>query len=154
MLEVATIFVCVCRPQSRTERHVFLLDGLALCCKQKPGGVGVYRLKEKINMRKAKLIDMEESDGEIEIEGEKLGDKPYPPPPLSLSPSLRPDLKFSFQLVAPDQQGFIFYAISKPEKNEWMAALTHLLTRRYIRTLLIYSECNRIGRVYQACNNY
>ena len=52
-------------PQSqKTERHVFLLDGLAVCCKQKRGGVGEYRLKEKINMRKVKLVDMEEADGE------------------------------------------------------------------------------------------
>jgi len=43
---------------------VFLLDGLAVCCKQRRGGVGEYRLKEKINMRKVKLIDMEEADGE------------------------------------------------------------------------------------------
>ena len=47
----------------KTERHVFLLDGLVVCCKQRRGGVGEYRLKEKINMRKVKLIDMEESEG-------------------------------------------------------------------------------------------
>ena len=49
----------------KTERHVFLLDGLAICCKQnvKRGPVEEYRLKEKINMRKVKLIDMEEGDG-------------------------------------------------------------------------------------------
>ena len=48
----------------KTERHVFLLDGLAICCKQIRGRVGEYRLKEKINTRKVKLIDMEEADGE------------------------------------------------------------------------------------------
>ena len=40
------------------------------------------------------------------------------------------DLKFAFQLVEQDQPGIIFYTISNPEKNEWMAALTMLLTRR------------------------
>ena len=41
------------------------------------------------------------------------------------------DLKFAFQLVEQDQPGIIFYTISKPDKNEWMAALTLLLTRRF-----------------------
>lgn len=54
-------------PQSqKTERHVFLLDGLAICCKQIRGRVGEYRLKEKINTRKVKLIDMEDADGKGE----------------------------------------------------------------------------------------
>ena len=49
----------------KTERHVFLLDGLAVCCKGKSrGGVGEYRFKEKINMRKAELVDLDDVDGE------------------------------------------------------------------------------------------
>ena len=48
----------------KTERHVFLLDGLAICCKTKTkGSIGEYRLKEKINMRKAELIDLDDTDG-------------------------------------------------------------------------------------------
>lgn len=85
---------------TKTDRHVFLTDGVAICCKLKRGAVAEYRFKERINMRKAKLIDMEESD----------------------------DLKFAFQLVEPNQPGIIFYTISKLDKNEWMAALTQLLT--------------------------
>ena len=50
----------------KTERHVFLLDGLAICCKPKGrGSIGEYRFKEKINMRKAELIDLEDADGEL-----------------------------------------------------------------------------------------
>ena len=41
----------------KTERHVFLLDGLAVCCKPRQGGHELYRLKEKINLRQVKLID-------------------------------------------------------------------------------------------------
>ena len=49
----------------KTERHVFLLDGLAICCKPKSrSSVGEYRFKEKINMRKAELIDLDDADGE------------------------------------------------------------------------------------------
>ena len=53
----------------RTDRHVFLLDGLAVCCKQKIGVLGMYRLKEKINLRQIKLVDLEDSEsaGEGEI---------------------------------------------------------------------------------------
>jgi len=38
------------------------------------------------------------------------------------------DLKFAFQLTGQDQPTITFYAISKLEKNEWMAVLTQLLT--------------------------
>lgn len=37
-------------------------------------------------------------------------------------------MKYAFQLVGQDQPAVTFYAISKLEKNEWMAALTLLLT--------------------------
>lgn len=44
---------------------MFLLDGLAICCKAKArGGAGEYRFKEKINMRKAGLTDLDDADGE------------------------------------------------------------------------------------------
>lgn len=46
------------------------------------------------------------------------------------------DLKFAFQLVSQDQPAITFYAISKLEKNEWMAALTLLLTRSTFDRLL------------------
>lgn len=38
------------------------------------------------------------------------------------------DLKYAFQLTGQDQPTITFYAISKMEKNGWMAALTLLLT--------------------------
>lgn len=97
------------RRAQKTERHVFLLDGLAICCKPKGrGSIGEYRFKEKINMRKAELIDLEDAD----------------------------DLKYAFQLMGQDQPAITFYAISKLEKNEWMAALTLLLTRSTFDRLL------------------
>lgn len=58
----------------KTERHVFLLDGLAICCKTRSrGSAGEYRLKEKINMRKAELTDLEDADGEGEGCGRDSG---------------------------------------------------------------------------------
>lgn len=54
-----------CAQAQKTERHVFLLDGLAICCKTKGrSSIGEYRFKEKINMRKAELIDLDDADGE------------------------------------------------------------------------------------------
>jgi hypothetical protein len=59
-----TCIVCIVQAQ-KTERHVFILDGLAICCKTKGrSSIGEYRLKEKINMRKAQLIDLDDADGE------------------------------------------------------------------------------------------
>ena len=49
---------------------------------------------------------------------------------LALFFSCSLDLKFAFQLREADQPGIIFFTLSPPEKNEWMAALTLLLTRR------------------------
>ena len=46
------------------------------------------------------------------------------------------DLKYAFQLMGQDQPAVTFYAISKLEKNEWMAALTLLLTRSTFDRLL------------------
>ena len=54
--------------------------------------------------------------------------------PISIS--LFPDLKFAFQLVEPDQPAYIFFAISKSEKREWMSALTQLLTKSTFDRLL------------------
>lgn len=46
------------------------------------------------------------------------------------------DLKYAFQIVGQDQPATTFYAISKMEKIEWMAALTLLLTRSTFDRLL------------------
>ena len=42
------------------DRHVFLLDGLAVCCKPRQGSHEMYRFKEKINLRRVKLVDMQD----------------------------------------------------------------------------------------------
>lgn len=95
------------RRAHKSDRYVFLLDGLCVCTKRKRGAEG-FRLKEIISMRKVKLIDIEEAD----------------------------DMKFAFQLSPPDQPGTVFFANSKPDKNEWMAALTFLLTRSTFERML------------------
>ena len=38
---------------------MFLLDGLAVCCKPRQGGHEMYRFKEKINLRQVKLIEQQ-----------------------------------------------------------------------------------------------
>ena len=44
----------------KVDRHVFLLDGLAVCCKPHQGSHEMYRFKEKINLRRVKLVDMQD----------------------------------------------------------------------------------------------
>ena len=46
----------------RIDRHVFLLDGLAVCCKPRQGNHEMYRFKEKINLRRVKLVDLQDDD--------------------------------------------------------------------------------------------
>ena len=41
---------------------MFLMDGLAVCCKPRQGVLGLYRLKEKIDLRHVKLADIEETE--------------------------------------------------------------------------------------------
>ena len=48
------------------------------------------------------------------------------------------DLKLAFELTTEDQPSLIFFALSGPDKNEWMAAFTALLTRRYVSWLWHY----------------
>ena len=50
------------RALQKSDRHVYLLDGLCVCTKRKRGTEG-FRLKEVVSMRKAKLIDIEEAEG-------------------------------------------------------------------------------------------
>lgn len=96
--------------RSKIERYVFLLDGLIICCKTKKSGTNApeYRLKEKMNIRKIELIDIDDTD----------------------------DLKFAFELRSDDQPGLIFFTMSPLEKNEWMAAFTWLLTRSTFERML------------------
>ena len=65
-----------------------------------------WRLKEKLNMRKAELKD------------------------LSLTEN--PEMKLAFELKERNQPGFVFFPSSEQERREWMAALTNLLTRRLV----------------------
>ena len=44
------------------------------------------------------------------------------------------DMKYSLQLTDPDQLQYMLCFSNKEEKNEWMSALTNILTKRYIHT--------------------
>eukprot|EP00118_Oscarella_pearsei_P019533 m.208247 g.208247 ORF g.208247 m.208247 type:complete len:1270 (+) comp39702_c0_seq23:557-4366(+) len=95
-----------------TDRHVFLLDGLLLCCKLLPrksssSAGSEYRLKEKFNVRKMELIDLEDVD----------------------------DLKFAFE-VSDFQKKMTLVCKTQTEKSEWMNALVVLYVRSTLdRTL-------------------
>jgi son of sevenless-like protein len=88
----------------RIDRHVFLLDGLAVCCKPRQGNQEMYRFKEKINLRRVKLKDMQDDEEST-------------------------DMKYSLLLIEPEQQPYTFFFQNKSEKIEWMSALTHMLTK-------------------------
>ena len=54
---------------------MFLLDGLAVCCKPR-GALAMYRLKEKINLRHVKLADLEETESAgmmRDVQGQRAG---------------------------------------------------------------------------------
>jgi hypothetical protein len=61
-------------------------------------------LKEKLNLRKAELKDLDSTEFS--------------------------DWNLAFELKERNQPGYIFIAGNIDEKNEWMAALTNLLSRR------------------------
>ena len=42
------------------------------------------------------------------------------------------DMKYSLLLIEPEQLPYTFFFQNKSEKIEWMSALTHMLTKRYI----------------------
>jgi son of sevenless-like protein len=95
---------------------VILLDGLIICCKQntRRSGSGIvnpeWRLKEKLNLRKAELKDLDSTEFS--------------------------DWNLAFELKERNQPGYIFIAGNIDEKNEWMAALTNLLSRSSFDRLL------------------
>ncbi|XP_026554560.1 son of sevenless homolog 2 isoform X1 [Pseudonaja textilis] len=111
------------RVGAKHERHVFLFDGLMICCKANHGQSRLpgysnteYRLKEKIIMRKVHIVDKDDTC----------------------------EYKNAFELVPKDENSFIFAAKSAEEKNNWMVALISLQYRstldRMLDAVLLHEE--------------
>ncbi|XP_029706357.1 son of sevenless homolog 1 isoform X2 [Takifugu rubripes] len=95
------------RVGAKHERHIFLFDGLMICCKLNHGpprlpgasSTAEYRLKEKFFMRKVQINDKDDKEGEY---------------------------RHAFEIILKDGNSVVFAAKSAEEKNSWMAALISL----------------------------
>ncbi|XP_006003245.1 son of sevenless homolog 1 isoform X2 [Latimeria chalumnae] len=103
------------RVGAKHERHIFLFDGLMICCKSNhgqprlPGASNAeYRLKEKFFMRKVQINDKDDTN----------------------------EYKHAFELILKDENSVIFAAKSAEEKNNWMAALISLQYRSALERML------------------
>uniref|UniRef100_A0AAQ5XTI2 Son of sevenless homolog 1 (Drosophila) n=1 Tax=Amphiprion ocellaris TaxID=80972 RepID=A0AAQ5XTI2_AMPOC len=105
------------RVGAKHERHIFLFDGLMICCKSNHGpprlpGAGStaeYRLKEKFFMRKVQINDKDDKEGEY---------------------------RHAFEIILKDGNNVVFAAKSAEEKNGWMAALISLQYRSTLERML------------------
>lgn len=105
------------RVGAKHERHIFLFDGLMICCKANHGpprlpGAGStaeYRLKEKFFMRKVQINDKDDKEGEY---------------------------RHAFEIILKDGNSVVFAAKSSEEKNSWMAALISLQYRSTLERIL------------------
>ncbi|KAM4594167.1 LOW QUALITY PROTEIN: son of sevenless homolog 1 [Fundulus diaphanus] len=105
------------RVGAKHERHIFLFDGLMICCKSNHGpprlpGAGStaeYRLKEKFLMRKVQINDKDDKEGEY---------------------------RHAFEIILKDGNSVVFAAKSAEEKNGWMAALISLQYRSTLERIL------------------
>ncbi|KAM9721369.1 son of sevenless homolog 1 isoform X1 [Muntiacus reevesi] len=103
------------RVGAKHERHIFLFDGLMICCKSNhgqprlPGASNAeYRLKEKFFMRKVQINDKDDTS----------------------------EYKHAFEIILKDENSVIFSAKSAEEKNNWMAALISLQYRSTLERML------------------
>uniref|UniRef100_A0A803T6K9 SOS Ras/Rac guanine nucleotide exchange factor 1 n=1 Tax=Anolis carolinensis TaxID=28377 RepID=A0A803T6K9_ANOCA len=103
------------RVGAKHERHIFLFDGLMICCKSNhgqprlPGASNAeYRLKEKFLMRKVQINDKDDTN----------------------------EYKHAFEIILKDENSVIFAAKSAEEKNNWMAALISLQYRSTLERML------------------
>lgn len=103
------------RVGAKHERHIFLFDGLMISCKANHGQSRLpgysnaeYRLKEKIIMRKVRVVDKDDTC----------------------------EYKHAFELISKDENSIIFAARSAKEKNNWMAALISLQYRSTLDRML------------------
>lgn len=105
------------RVGAKHERHIFLFDGLMICCKANHGparlpGAGSaaeYRLKEKFFMRKIQINDKDDKEGEY---------------------------RNAFELILKDGNAVVFQAKSAEEKSGWMSALISLQYRSTLERML------------------
>uniref|UniRef100_A0A3Q3N081 SOS Ras/Rac guanine nucleotide exchange factor 1 n=1 Tax=Mastacembelus armatus TaxID=205130 RepID=A0A3Q3N081_9TELE len=105
------------RVGAKHERHIFLFDGLMICCKSNHGpprlpgasSTAEYRLKEKFFMRKVQINDKDDKDGEY---------------------------RHAFEIILKDGNSVVFAAKSAEEKNGWMAALISLQYRSTLERML------------------
>lgn len=99
-----------------TERKVFLFDGLLVLCKantnRRPGVTSTtnydFRLKEKIYIRRAEIIDRPDTD----------------------------ELKYAFEVSPRDPQSVVLIAKNASHKCDWMADLIMLNTKPMLERLL------------------
>ncbi|KAJ1154560.1 hypothetical protein NDU88_007309 [Pleurodeles waltl] len=103
------------RVGAKHERHIFLFDGLMICCKSNHGqprlpgaGNAEYRLKEKFFMRKVQINDKDDTN----------------------------ECKHAFEIILKDEDNVIFAAKTAEEKNNWMAALISLQYRTTLERML------------------
>uniref|UniRef100_A0A3P9CEV1 Son of sevenless homolog 1 (Drosophila) n=1 Tax=Maylandia zebra TaxID=106582 RepID=A0A3P9CEV1_9CICH len=105
------------RVGAKHERHIFLFDGLMICCKSNHGpprlpgasSTAEYRLKEKFFMRKVQINDKDDKEGEY---------------------------RHAFEIILKDGNSVVFAAKSAEEKNGWMAALISLQYRSTLERML------------------
>ncbi|CAK6982666.1 LOW QUALITY PROTEIN: son of sevenless homolog 1-like [Scomber scombrus] len=105
------------RHGAKHERHIFLFDGLMICCKTNHGpprlpgasSTAEYRLKEKFFMRKVQINDKDDKEGEY---------------------------RHAFELILKDGNSVVFQAKSAEEKSSWMAALISLQYRSTLERML------------------
>lgn len=119
--------------KATTERHIFLFDGMLVCCKLNTrrsvtGSSPEYRLKEKYYLRRITLADKENIE----------------------------DLHHAFEITVKGQQpqSIVFFAKSAEEKTNWMESLSTLLYRstleRMLDTILKDEEANQPLRLPSA----
>ncbi|KAM9792260.1 son of sevenless homolog 1 [Neosynchiropus ocellatus] len=102
---------------AKHERHIFLFDGLMICCKSNhvpprlPGASSAaeYRLKEKFILRKVQINDKDDKEGEY---------------------------RHAFEIILKDGNSVVFTAKSAEEKSGWMAALISLQYRSTLERML------------------
>uniref|UniRef100_A0A8C7HF74 Son of sevenless homolog 1 (Drosophila) n=1 Tax=Oncorhynchus kisutch TaxID=8019 RepID=A0A8C7HF74_ONCKI len=105
------------RVGAKHERHIFLFDGLMICCKSNHGqprlpgasSTAEYRLKEKFFMRKVQINDKDDKEGEY---------------------------RHAFEIILKDGNSVVFAAKSAEDKNGWMAALISLQYRSTLERML------------------
>ncbi|XP_061087233.1 LOW QUALITY PROTEIN: son of sevenless homolog 1-like [Conger conger] len=104
------------RVGAKHERHIFLFDGLMVCCKSNHGqprlpgaSAAEYRLKEKFLMRKVQINDKDDKRGEY---------------------------RHAFEIILKDGNSVVFAAKSAEEKSSWMAALISLQYRSTLERML------------------